>query len=58
MCTVVNNEDVQTVHHEQGHLFYDMHYHVQPKLFRDGAADFFHEVSEPWGFIHSMLNFG
>ena len=44
MCTVVNNEDVQTVHHEQGHLFYDMHYHVQPKILREGAADFFHEA--------------
>jgi peptidyl-dipeptidase A len=45
MCTAVNAEDMQTVHHEQGHLFYDYHYRMQPKLFRDGAADFFHEVA-------------
>ena len=44
MCTVITNEDIQTVHHEQGHLFYDQHYEIQPKLYREGASDFFHEA--------------
>jgi peptidyl-dipeptidase A len=45
MCTAVTGIDMQTIHHEQGHLFYDHYYRKQPKLYREGAADFFHEVA-------------
>jgi peptidyl-dipeptidase A len=44
MCTAVSGQDLQTIHHEQGHLYYDHSYRHQPKLFREGAADFFHEA--------------
>ncbi|KAI9183858.1 hypothetical protein H9P43_002910 [Blastocladiella emersonii ATCC 22665] len=44
MCTDITAEDLQTVHHEQGHLQYDLAYRKQPYLFREGAADFFHEA--------------
>ncbi|TPX66498.1 hypothetical protein SpCBS45565_g04414 [Spizellomyces sp. 'palustris'] len=44
MCTVVSHNDLMTVHHEQGHLYYDHYYRNQPYLFRSGAADFFHEA--------------
>ncbi|KJE96339.1 zinc-dependent metallopeptidase [Capsaspora owczarzaki ATCC 30864] len=44
MCTVVNEEDLYVVHHEQGHLFYDQSYAAQPPLFREAANDGFHEA--------------
>ncbi|KAJ3033613.1 hypothetical protein HDV00_006039, partial [Rhizophlyctis rosea] len=44
MCTTVTGEDLYTIHHEQGHLYYDHYYKNQPALFRDAAADFFHEA--------------
>ncbi|KNC99914.1 uncharacterized protein SPPG_05286 [Spizellomyces punctatus DAOM BR117] len=44
MCTTVTQEDLLTIHHEQGHLYYDHHYRKQPALYRDAAADFFHEA--------------
>ncbi|KAI8894024.1 hypothetical protein BC833DRAFT_606398 [Globomyces pollinis-pini] len=44
MCTAITEVDLYTVHHEQGHLYYDHHYKDQPFLFRDSAADFFHEA--------------
>ncbi|KAI9205878.1 peptidyl-dipeptidase A [Polychytrium aggregatum] len=44
MCTNVNQEDLFTVHHEQGHLYYDHYYRHLPYLYRSGAADFFHEA--------------
>ncbi|KAI9176028.1 hypothetical protein H9P43_006392 [Blastocladiella emersonii ATCC 22665] len=44
MCTDVTGEDFATVHHEQGHLQYNLAYRAQPYLFREGAADFFHEA--------------
>ena len=44
MCTVVNGEDFITIHHEQGHLYYDHYYRNQHSLYRSGAADFFHEA--------------
>ncbi|XP_069746369.1 angiotensin-converting enzyme 2 isoform X2 [Narcine bancroftii] len=43
MCTKVNMEDFLTVHHEMGHIQYDMEYALQPFLFRDGANEGFHE---------------
>ena len=37
-------EDLNTIHHELGHIQYDMHYKDQPTVFRDGANDGFHEA--------------
>jgi peptidyl-dipeptidase A len=44
MCTKVNAEDFQTIHHELGHNYYQRAYSVQPYLFREGANDGFHEA--------------
>lgn len=44
MCTEINAEDFQTIHHELGHNFYQRAYASQDFLFRDGAHDGFHEA--------------
>jgi peptidyl-dipeptidase A len=44
LCTQVNAEDFQTIHHELGHNFYQRAYSKQDILFRDGAHDGFHEA--------------
>ncbi|XP_069801979.1 angiotensin-converting enzyme 2 [Dendropsophus ebraccatus] len=44
MCSKVNMEDFLTVHHELGHIQYDMAYHPLPMLLRDGANEGFHEA--------------
>ncbi|XP_073421359.1 angiotensin-converting enzyme 2 [Dendrobates tinctorius] len=44
MCTKINMEDFLTVHHELGHIQYDMAYHHLPMLLRDGANEGFHEA--------------
>jgi peptidyl-dipeptidase A len=44
MCITPTAEDFRTIHHELGHLYYDLAYSVQPPLFRDGANDGFHEA--------------
>ncbi|CAH2219630.1 angiotensin-converting enzyme 2 [Pelobates cultripes] len=44
MCTTVNMEDFLTVHHELGHIQYDMAYAPLPMLLRDGANEGFHEA--------------
>ena len=44
MCTQINQEDFQTVHHELGHNFYQRAYNRQDFLFRNGANDGFHEA--------------
>ncbi len=44
MCTQVDAENFQTVHHELGHNFYQRAYKDQPVLFREGANDGFHEA--------------
>ncbi|KAM4047476.1 angiotensin-converting enzyme 2 [Anomaloglossus baeobatrachus] len=44
MCTKINMEDFLTVHHELGHIQYDMAYHPLPLLLRDGANEGFHEA--------------
>lgn len=44
MCTEINAEDFQTVHHELGHNFYQRAYNHQDYLFREGAHDGFHEA--------------
>jgi peptidyl-dipeptidase A len=44
MCTQVNYEDLQTIYHEMGHVYYDLAYNRQPYLFQGGAHDGFHEA--------------
>jgi len=44
MCTKVNGEDFQTVHHELGHNFYQRAYKNQSNLHQNGANDGFHEA--------------
>jgi peptidyl-dipeptidase A len=44
MCTEVNEEDFDTVHHELGHNFYQRAYKDQDLLYKDGAHDGFHEA--------------
>lgn len=44
VCVRANSDDFVTVHHELGHIFYDMSYRAQPFLFRNGANDGFHEA--------------
>ncbi|MBL8770469.1 MAG: M2 family metallopeptidase [Phenylobacterium sp.] len=44
MCTKVNAEDFQTVHHELGHNYYQRAYADQPFLFKNGANEGFHEA--------------
>ena len=45
MCTRdYNFEDLNTIHHELGHIQYDQHYKTQPQVYRDGANDGFHEA--------------
>jgi peptidyl-dipeptidase A len=43
MCIKPTEEDLITIHHELGHLFYMRAYSEQPLLFRQGANDGFHE---------------
>ncbi|XP_067882277.1 angiotensin-converting enzyme 2 [Heterodontus francisci] len=43
MCTKVAMEDFLTVHHEMGHIQYDMEYANLTYLLRDGANEGFHE---------------
>jgi len=45
MCTRdFNFEDLNTIHHELGHIQYDQHYKTLPQVYRDGANDGFHEA--------------
>ncbi len=44
MCTKVNAEDFETVHHEIGHNIYQRAYKAQSPLYQDGAHDGFHEA--------------
>jgi peptidyl-dipeptidase A len=44
MCIEVTGEDFVTVHHEEGHNFYQRAYMNQPFLFKNGANDGFHEA--------------
>lgn len=44
MCIQPTEEDFTTIHHELGHLYYDLAYHAQPPLFQAGANDAFHEA--------------
>ena len=44
MCLHNTSEDFITVHHELGHVYYNLAYRTQPTLFRGGANDGFHEA--------------
>ncbi|XP_072174092.1 angiotensin-converting enzyme-like [Diadema setosum] len=44
MCTEVNMEDLNTVHHEMGHCEYYLQYSKQPMILRGGANPGFHEA--------------
>jgi peptidyl-dipeptidase A len=44
MCIKPIEEDLFTVYHELGHVYYYIWYKDQPMLFQDGAHDGFHEA--------------
>jgi peptidyl-dipeptidase A len=44
MCMQPNEEELFTIYHELGHLYYDLSYNKQPYLFQGGAHDGFHEA--------------
>ena len=44
MCIKPIEEDLFTVYHELGHVYYYLWYKDQPMLFQDGAHDGFHEA--------------
>jgi peptidyl-dipeptidase A len=43
-CITPTEEDLQTIYHEMGHVYYDLSYKDQPFLFQGGAHDGFHEA--------------
>ncbi len=43
-CILPTEEELNTVYHELGHLFYDLAYKDQPYFFQGGAHDGFHEA--------------
>ena len=43
-CTVKNQDDFITIHHEMGHIQYYQQYSHQPAIFRSGANPGFHEA--------------
>lgn len=44
MCITPTAEDFRTIHHELGHLYYDLAYSKQTPMFKNGANDGFHEA--------------
>ena len=44
MCMKPIEEDLFTIYHELGHVYYYIWYANQPQLFQDGAHDGFHEA--------------
>jgi peptidyl-dipeptidase A len=44
MCIQITEEDFGTIHHEEGHNFYQRAYNTQPPLFQNSANDGFHEA--------------
>ncbi len=44
MCIQVDEDNLITVHHELGHIYYYQYYHMLPALFQQGANDGFHEA--------------
>ena len=43
-CTVKNQDDFITIHHEMGHIQYYQQYAHQPIIFRSGGNPGFHEA--------------
>jgi peptidyl-dipeptidase A len=43
-CILPNEEELGTIYHELGHLYYDLAYKDQPYFFQAGAHDGFHEA--------------
>jgi peptidyl-dipeptidase A len=61
MCIKPIEEDLFTVYHELGHVYYYIWYKDQPLLFQDGAHDGFHEaigdavnLSVTPGYLHGI----
>ncbi len=44
MCIQPKEEDLTTIHHEMGHIYYYLMYNGLPPLFQQGAHDGFHEA--------------
>jgi peptidyl-dipeptidase A len=44
MCITPTEEDLFTIYHELGHIYYYLHYSGLPRMFRTGAHDGFHEA--------------
>ena len=44
MCITPTDDDLTTIYHELGHLYYDRAYNPQPLIFQGGANDGFHEA--------------
>jgi peptidyl-dipeptidase A len=44
MCTRPTYEELRTIYHELGHVYYYLWYQDQPYLFQNGAHDGFHEA--------------
>ncbi|XP_033124152.1 angiotensin-converting enzyme-like [Anneissia japonica] len=43
-CTDITMDDFITIHHEMGHIEYDLQYKEQPVVYRNGANPGFHEA--------------
>jgi peptidyl-dipeptidase A len=43
-CVEINEEQLGTLHHELGHIYYYLMYKDQPSTFKGGAHDGFHEA--------------
>ena len=43
-CVEINEEQLSTLHHELGHIYYYLMYKGQPSVFKGGAHDGFHEA--------------
>ncbi|MDG0968235.1 MAG: M2 family metallopeptidase [Porticoccaceae bacterium] len=43
-CVEINEEQLETLHHELGHIYYYIMYKDQPSVFKGGAHDGFHEA--------------
>ena len=44
MCIKPTEEELTTIYHELGHIYYDLAYKDQPPVFQGGAHDGFHEA--------------
>jgi peptidyl-dipeptidase A len=44
MCIEPKEDDLTTIHHELGHIYYDLMYNPLPPLFQNAAHDGFHEA--------------